>query len=456
MSARKLFSAMIGLTLTTLFLTACGAAAQTADTPVPPTDTPIPATAPPVPPTATPVPPTATPAPAPTTTPVPTPVPPTPVTYSEASGWFFDTDSSAVTRVKVVDLNDDSQPEVVVAATKMIYALDYTGSLLWEYELPSTILDLVIADIDDDNSPDIFAGGSLHDVMLDSEGNEIWFHDFSSYEAASFLRNYAADMDGDGTLEVGYLHPSAVAVFSGQTGGFVRDDVQTRSVGAWIGDVDGVDGADIVLSPVNDKSVTIFKGNGGGVLWQQDIGKPVRFARGGDTDGDGQVEIVALSRDWEVFLFETDGTPVWQKPIAPTAKQTDMPLVGQFLVTDLTGDGQSELVILSPPGSAEDATSTRVATVINGAGEVVWQLPLNVSPRNSTLFAADANADGQSTVTVIDTKQAQGYLLRHDGQLLAQFKAVEATGAVSYADLTNDGLGEIIIGMNTGVQTLTR
>ncbi len=429
MSRKRTFIKILGLIFIILWVTACGAA-QSADAPTP---------------TATTVPPTATPAPTPTNTPVPTPV-----SYSEASGWFFDTNSSAVTRVKVVDLNKDGQPEVVVAATKMVYALDNEGSLLWEYELPSAIRDVVIADINEDNSPDIFVGGSLHDVMLDSEGNEIWFHDFSSYGAASFLRNYAADMNGDGKLEVGYLHPSAVAVFSGQSGGFIRDAVQTRSSGIWVGDVDGEGGADIVLSPERDTKVSVYKGTGG-ALWQQDLEKIVRLEQAGDVTGDGEINVVALTEDWELLLFDSAGSQLWRQSIASSDKKTDVAFPGQLACADITGDGQEEIVVLTP--ADEQSDTIRTLKILDGDGNEIWHLKLETSPRFSKFAVVDGNNDGNPEILIKDTQHKSAFILNNIGQLLATF-SIPSQGDIAYADLNNDGFAEVIVGSQKGIQVL--
>lgn len=70
---RPVFIVLVGVIITTLILSACGATPTPTPTPVPPTPTKVPPTATPLPPTPTKVPPTATPVP-PTPTPTPFPI----------------------------------------------------------------------------------------------------------------------------------------------------------------------------------------------------------------------------------------------------------------------------------------------------------------------------------------------------------------------------------------------
>ncbi len=151
---------------------------------------------------------------------------------------------------------------------------------------------------------------------------------------------------------------------------------------------------------------------------------------GADLDGDGAVEIVAVTYDKKVKAFGADGTLLW------TSGQYASNL-GAYAstpaISDMDGDGSPEIVvgslILNSDGSLRGAGTRGV-----GANGVY----------GTTSFAVDLDGDGvQELVTGNALYDPDGNTLWYNG---------EADGYVAVADFDDDGIAEIVVTSNARVR----
>lgn len=357
--------------------------------------------------------------------------------------WTFATESP-VTHVQAGDVDGDGLKEVAVVTEKsMVYVLALDGALNWQYEKDGEALDLLVDDLNGDDKAEVFVGGVSGDVLL-SNGELLVAT--TRLPGAPISGVAAADLDGDGQQEIFFGSENGVEFFSQNKSSYRRGEIVLGlpSIDVWAGDVDGDGRPEIAPGPAGGREVSVFKGDGS-LVWQTRITDEVGLAQGGDVDGDGQAEVAVLSATWELFLLESDGRLLWRHQIIPAPAHPVKPIPGQLVVHDLDGDKQAEIVVLNPAPAA-------TIHVFNGAGNQVWQHPMEMAAATARLNIADINNDGQAEIAVTAPGQQQVYLMDAQGHCLAVYYVRGTTGALDFADLNHDGWGEIMVGTETGLK----
>ncbi|NJN99882.1 MAG: hypothetical protein HC875_40150, partial [Anaerolineales bacterium] len=362
--------------------------------------------------------------------------------------WTFPT-AAPVTHVQTGDVDGNGTPEVVMTtADNWVYVVENDGDLAWRYELETQATTLLVADIDGDGqTAEIWVGGWDRDFLLSATEKPIWRAIHQSYAGLELpaLEGFAVDLDGDGQQELLSGNPLSVGVTDSKTSATRLIDFIRPVIDVWAGEVDG-DGRPEIVPSVIGNLVYVMDSDLSPV-WQQAIEGEVRLVQGGDVDGDGLAEIVVLSTSWELFLWENDGQQVWHNQ--NLTGLTDLsgltpPMPGQLLVHDLNGDGQSEIIVLTPGAAG--------IQVFKGDGSQLWQQPLGLvtdqdapgqssedflmwkaleSGFQSGLQAADINGDGQAEVVVATGDQGPVYLLAANGQRLVEYLAGKTTGTLA-------------------------
>ncbi|MFN7143813.1 MAG: FG-GAP repeat domain-containing protein, partial [Myxococcota bacterium] len=144
---------------------------------------------------------------------------------------------------------------------------------------------------------------------------------------------------------------------------------------------------------------------------------------GGDLDGDGRVEIVAVTWDKKVKAFAADGTLLWTSGqyAAHLGSYASVPAIA-----DLDGDGSPEVIVGS--------------LILNADGSFRGGGDHGIGAHGlygTTSFAADLDGDGAQEVIVGNAAyDADGNTLFYNG---------EADGYVAAGDFDGDGTGEVVV-----------
>ncbi|MBI5549671.1 MAG: VCBS repeat-containing protein [Deltaproteobacteria bacterium] len=157
----------------------------------------------------------------------------------------------------------------------------------------------------------------------------------------------------------------------------------------------------------------------------------------GDLDGDGRIEIVALSRAGGLIAFRDDGSLLWRSTLASGAAYGNLYGACAVVLADLDGDGKAEIVV---SGVVFDS----LGRVVSGAGR---EFAGNNGAGNGTLsIVADVDADGAQEV--VTGKAAW----RRDGSVLWNCESAGACGVTALsdgyptlADLDADGDPELVV-----------
>ncbi|NNF05941.1 MAG: T9SS type A sorting domain-containing protein, partial [Candidatus Eisenbacteria bacterium] len=229
----------------------------------------------------------------------------------------------------------------------------------------------------------------------------------------------AIDADHDGRMDI-FTGGEALYAFHGD-GSELRDgDLDARTLGVWalVNPVDAEDG-----------------------VWAAPAA--------GDLDGDGRIEIVAATRKkGSLFVWDENGVlrPGWPKPTTAIVGGAAT-LVGGPVLTDLTGDGNLEIVIHSD--RAVYAYTHDGTEVVDGDNDsqtegVFFRTGSGAS--YASVAAADFDEDDKSEL-VVCTRAGRLYLLEDDGTVMDGYPIQYGGDLVSspaIADLDGNGSLEII------------
>lgn len=200
---------------------------------------------------------------------------------------------------KIVDLDGDGHPEVVVGSTDgRLYVFNGDGSQRWSYASGDMVLGAPAVGELSAATPGkeiVFASGDRYVYLLDAQGSRIWRRATGWTVRSTPL---LADMDGDGTPEV-------------LVGG---DD---NKLWAW-----HADGTRVAGWPQ---------------ATQGDLFSSPAF---GDIDGDGAPEVVVGSDDGSIYAWHADGTTVANWP-----HTTSQAVKGTPALANLDGDPALEVVV---------------------------------------------------------------------------------------------------------------
>ncbi len=185
-------------------------------------------------------------------------------------------------------------------------------------------------------------------------------------------------------------------VFTTYTGGNYTVDGRTRAIS-------GADGTD--LWTISDANYATHPGAG---------------LAAGDLDGDGIVEIVAITDDGEVMLVEHDGTVAWVSALGYAFGNGTHPAIA-----DLLADGDAEIIL---GRVIVDSTGGFVAEGGFGSADMGW---------GPMTFAADVNDDGIQEII------ADNAVYRADGSAL--WSNGGPAGFPAIADFDLDGNPETVV-----------
>lgn len=216
------------------------------------------------------------------------------------------------------------------------------------------------------------------------------------------------------------------------------------SIAMAVGDVNGDRKQDLVMADWNDRTVTVFLGNGDGTF-QSGLDSPVgehppEAIALADFNGDGAMDVVVVNyygNSISILLGNGDGT--FQAPVNVSIAGAESVAVGDF-----DGDGKADLAV----GSAPSSWSYSVAILLgNGDGTFKSATSFPTVHDPASLAVADFDADGRADLLVAGLGGIGVLLGNGDGTFqpaLTQFFADPTS--VAAADFNGDGKPDIAVG----------
>jgi RHS repeat-associated protein len=282
----------------------------------------------------------------------------------------------------------------------------------------------------------------------------------TSYDLLSGTSAFAlGDVDGDQTIDLIVTNSGdrSVSVLLGKGNGTFDVSTQAeygvidRPSAVTIGDLNGDGKVDLVTTNTSNNSVSVLLGNGDGTFaaaTRYGAGPRPKSLALGDLDKDGDLDIaIANQTSGTVSILNGNGNGTFAAPVAFNAGAG----AAQVNIADLDQDGNLDLVTMN-------TTDSNIAVLLglgNGSFDVPATIALADAP--SAMAVADIDGDGKLDIVVATDADNVDNLFVLQGQGDGNFvsgAAYELGGvaiSLALADVNQDKQLDIIIGSGYGV-----
>jgi hypothetical protein len=339
------------------------------------------------------------------------------------------------------DCNRNGIPDLCEKAPPVLGFLDESTPVA------ATMQVLLAADLDGDGALDLAAGSrgtrglSAVTVLWNRGGGAFIAAEHPAGENLYSLA--AADLDGDGALDlIAAGNASLTLLWNDGAGRFLEAVSSPRPAGIRAlaaGDLDGDGFPDLATSSIPANTVAVLINRLGG-----SFADAASLSAGGaplvliaaDIDGDGRLDLLAANRDSAtVSLFRSRGGGAF----APAVHSPAGGVRPTFLAAaDLDGDGRLDLL---------SATSTEIFGLF-AEGEGRFAAPRRLAAAGSTLAAADLDDDGHIDLAV-GARTAVVSVKVNDGRggfdRGLDFTAPSVPRLLTAADLDGDGGADLAL-----------
>ncbi|MFB9877068.1 FG-GAP repeat domain-containing protein [Planobispora siamensis] len=211
-----------------------------------------------------------------------------------------------------------------------------------------------------------------------------------------------------------------------------------------VGDFDGDDHVDLVVTNYSDPSFSVLPGNGDGTFRAAvttSTVETVYSAVSGDFDGDGADDLATTNSSGSVHVLLGDGDGTFQPPVDTGAGAA----MSEIVVRDFDSDGRTDLAVT---GSFMNVNSVEV---LLGDGDGTFQ-PTAFYPGGTNLWGfvgADFDADGTPDLATLDATTNSAVVLIGEGDgtfrtPVPHAVSSDANGLVA-ADIDGDGSADLIV-----------
>jgi hypothetical protein len=328
------------------------------------------------------------------------------------------TSASGAQSVFAADMDGDGDMDIISASdgddTIAWYENDGTADPSWTASNIDTNADeaksVFAADMDNDGDMDIISASMNDDTIAwyenDGESDPSWTASNIDTNAVSARSVFAADMDGDGDMDIvsASYSDSTIAWYENDGAAdpsWAASDIATSASGAmsvFAADMDGDGDIDILSASKLDDTIAWYENNGAAdPSWAaSDIdtnadGAFSVFAA--DMDNDGDMDILSASDvDDTIAWYENDGAanPSW----TASDIDTNADNAKSVFAADMDNDGDMDIL------SASDGDSTIAWYENDGAADPSWTASdIATSAYGATsVFAADMDGDGDMDI----------------------------------------------------------
>lgn len=321
--------------------------------------------------------------------------------------WSY-TPNDFINIVYSSDLENDGVREVIVGSRDgIIYNLGkkgkQSGHKNWETNVGGEIKALKVVDIDDDGKEEIIVG-------VDRTKKGIRILDYQGLDKGSTI------------------------------------EFKSRVYDLCVEDIDKDGKKEIVIGSANGR-VYILKWDikQDKIVWDYTTNGPVHYVHATDLNGDGDIEIIAMSR-WrdvdetkaEIYVLDNNGKLEWNYEI----EDGIFPSAGKTVdVADLDNDDKKEIVI---------------GTYKHGVDVLDWngKLKLNFPTERlvNVIYTSDLDNDGD--ISILVGARPYFYVVDKDGRLEWKTPVNTTIFSIYTTDLNNDNRIEILIGATRYIHIL--
>ncbi len=282
---------------------------------------------------------------------------------ADATLWSFDGNTSKQYTV-VLDVDQDGRNEVVVrdntdGLAPRLVLLDDTGAEIESLTLDSSPFNLLAAPFHGSSGPDVFGiqwtpEGQIELFVVDGDTWSLGWKTLAPYQDGAHADDntaMAVDLDGDGTLDIGFGQDRYFCVASGATGDILGcANPRFYGGGAMTGPLDDGAAEDIALVSSDHVSVLDLDLNEQWSVDFEGIAGLSRQAAMADADGDGTLELYFLG-DNSVYCYD-NGVEAWVTSLqgGTNGEQSTSVGLNGMAMGDIDGDQVPEIVTGSTDG----------------------------------------------------------------------------------------------------------
>ncbi|MEX0609551.1 MAG: FG-GAP-like repeat-containing protein [Balneolaceae bacterium] len=330
-------------------------------------------------------------------------------------GGYFDPDYLEVSysevgsfHVHAGDLDGDGDFDLVAASTidDKIFWYENNGAVnptFSEHIVSSAVdgaLSVYAADVDGDGDLDMLSASFIDNKIAwyenDGANNPAFAGHIVSSTANGAISVYAADVDGDGDLDLmsASFSDNKIAWYENDGNddpSFTEYVVSNTANGArsvYASDVDGDGDLDLMSASFNDNKIAWYENDGAvnptfteHVVNSTANGAVSVYAK--DMDGDGDIDLLSASGH-SISWYENDGTadPAFTEHIVNDATPW---ATGNIYAEDINGDGNAD--ILTGWGSIE-------IDWVESSGSLTPHYTINTFQEGDIVYPVDVNGDG--------------------------------------------------------------
>ncbi len=357
--------------------------------------------------------------------------------------WSFETKGKIYASPILVDLEEDGNVEVIVAAShdRRILCLDGQGKLRWDFGFEDEDADGFQAtpsavDCDGDGKLEVFwlsRGGTAG--CLDASGRLRWRTILG--DTIDYTGPVLADINADGRVEMVFGSESGTLYCLDDTGG-----VRWRYRGN--GPVRGVPAVARVGDAAGMRVYAAFGGgesacldHDGSLVWSFNEAMPRGERRSGfavgDLDGDGRPEAISATEDFRVIVRDAEtGEERWRWKGQGGIDQTC-----SFALADFEGDGTLDIVTGDSSGHVYRLRD----------GKALWATPLGGGRGGIVQGPSVGDVDGDGLLDILVCSRSKRLVcLSQDGEIKWDFEtAAQPLTTPALGDVDGDGQVEIVI-----------
>ncbi|MBD2211246.1 VCBS repeat-containing protein [Nostoc linckia FACHB-104] len=300
------------------------------------------------------------------------------------------------------------------------------------------------ADVDGDGDLDVLsASGEDKIAWYENNGSESFTERIITTTAEFAFSVYAADVDGDGDLDVlsASVNDDTIAWYENNgSQGFTERIITTTADGArsvYAADVDGDGDLDVLSASANDDTIAWYENNGSQGFTERIITTTADAAfsvYSADVDGDGDLDVLSASTvDNTIAWYENNGSQGFTERIITTTADR----ARSVYAADVDGDG--DLDVLS--ASAFDDTIAWYEN--NGSQSFTKRIITTTADFAESVYAADVDGDGDLDVlsASVNDDTIAWYENNGSGGFTERIITTTADGAYSVyaADVDGDG-----------------
>ena len=399
-------------------------------------------------------------------------------TAGDGSAWterIISTSADSAISVYAADVDGDGDIDIMSASDrddKIAWYENTAGNgSAWTEHIISTSANgaksVYAADVDGDGDIDIMSASFYDDKIAWYENTagdgSAWTEQIISSSADSAISVYAADVDGDGDIDIisASYEIRKIAWFENNgsnglswTNHFLFPYKDPNSVKA--ADIDGDGDIDVLWAALGDGSIVWYENKiGDGSLWELRLisanANRVESISTADVDGDGDLDVLAASTtDNKIAWFENvagDGS-IWTEHVI----STDLFDPRSVYAADIDGDGDLDVLAALYLFNRSGPTTDKITWFENLQGDgLSWvgHVVPNSTNSSTSINAMDIDGDGDIDImsaSYFDDKIAWYENTASDGSAWTEYViSTTADGAESVYGADVDGDGDIDI-----------